>query len=53
MRDHLVVEAETYTTHNNHNRPTSIHPAGFNHAIPAIKQLQIYAYSQDRKIYLI
>jgi len=33
----------TYPTHNKHKRRTSMPSAGFEHAIPEIEGLQIYA----------
>jgi hypothetical protein len=39
--DQFVAEAATYTTHNKHNRRTSMPSAGFELAIPAIKPLQV------------
>ena len=38
-----MAEAATYTTHNKHNRRTSMTTAGFEPAFPAIEQLQTYA----------
>ena len=43
MSDQLVAEAASYTTHNKHERRTSMSSAGFD---PAITQLQ--AYVSDR-----
>jgi len=40
--DQPVAEAATYTTHNKHNRRTSMPSAGFEPAIPAIERLQTY-----------
>jgi hypothetical protein len=40
--DQLVAEAATYTTHNKHNRRTSMLLAGFEPAIPAMVQPQTY-----------
>jgi hypothetical protein len=40
--DQVVAEAVTYTTHNWHKRRTSMPSAGFEPAIPAIKQLRTY-----------
>jgi hypothetical protein len=42
-RNHLVAEADTYTTGNKHNRRTSIPSAGFEPMIAAIKRLQTNA----------
>ena len=41
MSDQLVAQAATYTTHNKHRR-TSMPSAGYEPAIPAIKQLHTY-----------
>jgi hypothetical protein len=38
-----VSEAATYTTHNQHNKRTSMPSAGFEPAIPKIKRLNTYA----------
>jgi hypothetical protein len=42
MSDQPVSETTTYTTHNKHNRRTSIPSAWFEPAIPANKQFQTY-----------
>ena len=44
--DRLVAEAATYTTHNKHKGRTSMPSAGFEPTIPAIKQLQTYAFDR-------
>ena len=44
--DQLVADAATYTTRNKHNGQISMFFAGFEHAIPGIKQIQ--AYGLDR-----
>ena len=38
MRDQLVAEAATYTTHNKHKRRTSVSSARFEPAIPAVER---------------
>jgi hypothetical protein len=40
MSDQLVAEAGNDTTHNKHNRQTSMPSAGFEPSLPAIKRLQ-------------
>jgi len=45
--DQLAAEAATYMTHKKFKKPTSIHSAGFEPAVPAIKLLQTHAL--DRK----
>jgi hypothetical protein len=44
MSDHLITEAATYTTHNKHNRQTSMPSAEFEPMIPEIKQPQTYTF---------
>ena len=41
--DQLVARVDTYTTHNTHNRRTSMPSEGFEPVIPAIKPLQTFA----------
>jgi hypothetical protein len=41
--DHLVAEAAIHTTHNKHNRRTSMHTMGFEPAIPLIKQPHFFS----------
>ena len=43
MSDQLVAEAAIYTANNKRNRLTSVPSAGYETAIPVIKQLQNYA----------
>jgi hypothetical protein len=43
MSDRLIAVAFTYTTHNKRKRQTSVTPAGFEHASPAIERPQTYA----------
>jgi hypothetical protein len=45
MSDQLVAETTTYTTHNKLKRRTSTPAVGFEPAIPAIEQLQTYAFN--------
>jgi len=42
MSDQLDAETATYTTRNRHTRRTFMPSAGFDAAIPAIKQLQTF-----------
>jgi hypothetical protein len=43
MSDRLVAEAGTYTTHNTHNRQTSMLSADIEPAIPVIEERQKHA----------
>ena len=45
LNNESVAEAATHTTHNKHKRQTSVPSAGFNPMTPAIKWLQIYAFT--------
>jgi hypothetical protein len=46
MSGQTVAEAAAYSTHNKHMRRKSMPSAGFEHAIPAIKPLQIHTFSR-------
>jgi hypothetical protein len=52
MRDHLVAEDATYTTHNKYNRRTSMPSAGFEPKIPANGWLQKYALNSMAIVFL-